>query len=216
MTTEIAPRESTELATTINREHAQVLASATNMVQFAVNCGDLLLQVRESVPHGGWATWVEEHFDGSDWVARKYMQLAREEKANRGRITEMGSIYAALRSIATPRPQIEAPAPPKLDPESAAGRMAAAAKALSRGDDDDGGLVVDAEAIEIAPTGVEERRWNTALKHMDDVRRCMSEAVNPDITSDATSQALQEASIAARQAAIDLEQMANAARRRAA
>lgn len=220
--TAITAAESKQLQTAINREHEFVRQSAKDMVQHALNCGNLLMQAKERVPHGGWAAWVDANFKGSEWVARKYMQLAREEQANRGRVTDMDSIRAALRSIASPRQQSSEPASPKLDPASDAGKMLGGARALARAGDENFGeeraidAVVDADVVELPPTGVEERKWNNALRRVDDVRRYMSEAVRAELTSDATAAALQEASTAARQIAIDLEQMSAAARRRAA
>lgn len=222
MSTDITRIESKQLQTAINREHDAVRQSASNMLEHALACGNLLLEAKSRVPHGGWAVWIEANFKGSDWTARKYMQLAREEKANRGSITEMPSIIAALRSIASPRQQSPEDSSPKLDPASDAGKMLGGARALARAGNENLGeeraidAVVDADVVELPPTGVEERKWNNALRRVDDVRRYMSEAVRAELTSDATAAALQEASTAARQIAIDLEQMSAAARRRAA
>lgn len=214
MSTAIALRENTELQISINREFAQTGIAARNMLEHAINCGNLLLQAKDQAPHGTWSAWVGANFDGSEWVARKYMQLARAHE-NGGGITDMESIRAAIRSIAAPRHQT-VEEPPALDPASPAGRMFDAAKAFSSADPDEDLPVLEGEAVELPPTGVEERRWSTTLKRVDVVRRCMGEAVNPELTSEATAQALQDASTAARQTAVDLEQMAATARRRAA
>ena len=201
----LAPRDVQELQVAINHEHAQVENCARDMVAHAVKCGELLLEAKAILPHGSWATWREANITVGEWMAQKYMAFAREERANPGRLTGMPSIRAALKAIA-------APPRPEVDPASSTGQMLSAAKAIARGDDEDD--IVDAHAVEIAPSGVEERRWNTALKRMDEVRRCMSEAVNPDLNPEAAARALQEASVAARQTAVDLEQMAAATRRR--
>lgn len=195
-----------ELGAAINTAHAQVVTSATNMVIRAVECGNLLIEAKERIPHGSWVEWLDENFDGSGWVARKYMALARAEAAERGSVTSSGTIRAALKSIATPRDQIE---PAKPDPNSATGMLLSSARGALRGSDE----IVDAEVVEGAPSGIEERRWTAALRRHEELRRAMNEAVNPTLTSSASAQALKEASIEARRFAVDLEQMAEARRR---
>lgn len=211
MSSALATRAAVQLQPAINHAHKQVLEAAGDMVDYAVKCGTLLLQAKEQVELGGWSTWVDDNFDGSRWVARKYMQLASSEIADPGSVTSQRSIGTALRHIATPRQQqIETAIAP--DPDSDAGRLLDAAKAYNRETHD----VIDAEVVEIAPSGVAERKWNTTLKRWDAVRQCMNEAVRTELTSDATAQALQDASIVARQIAVELEQMAQSARRRVA
>lgn len=210
MSVALAVPTSVELSSAINDQHAEVLRHATGMVGHAIKCGSLLIEAKATVVHGEWTPWLESNFHGSPWVAQKYMQLARAELANPGSITEMDSIGAALKAVATPRARVELPPAPALDPDSPGARLLAATKGLDRGEP----AYIDAESIEIAPSGIEERRWNTTLRRCDEVRSRMSEAVNPGLTSEAAAQALQEASIAARQTAIDLEHMASLARRR--
>lgn len=196
----------------INDAHTRVITSASNMVGYAVECGGLLIEAKERIPHGGWAAWLEENFEGSGWVARKYMQLARAEASDVGSITGISTITSALKSIATPRQaQIEAAKP---DPDSSTGLLLANARDALR--DNSSEKIIDAVVVADAPFGIEERRWTAALRRQEDFRRTMNEAVNPSLTPAAASQALQEASISARRFAVDLEQMAEAIRRRAA
>ena len=45
-------------------------------VDSARAAGDLLLQIRKQIGHGGWGDWLKQHWNHSDRVAQKYMQIA--------------------------------------------------------------------------------------------------------------------------------------------
>ena len=47
-----------------------------NAVDSARAAGDLLLQIRKQIGHGGWGDWLKQHWNHSDRVAQKYMQIA--------------------------------------------------------------------------------------------------------------------------------------------
>lgn len=208
MSTALATRSQTALASRINREHEKVLGAARNMVAHAVACGGLLAQVKEAVSHGQWGPWLAENFAGSEWTAQVYMRLARSEHANPGSITEMPSIDMALKSIATPR---RAALPSgSVDPDSPVGKLLGAARSAGRGE-----VVIDAEVVEDAPPGIEPRKWTGLLGQMAAVRDCMNEAAQPGLSPESSAGALNEASTAARRAAVDLEHLAGVVRRRA-
>jgi hypothetical protein len=45
-------------------------------VDSARAAGDLLLKIRKQIGHGGWGDWLKQHWNHSDRVAQKYMQIA--------------------------------------------------------------------------------------------------------------------------------------------
>ena len=49
------------------------LRSAVDSARFA---GDLLFAIRKQVGHGNWGEWLKQHWNHSDRVAQKYMQIA--------------------------------------------------------------------------------------------------------------------------------------------
>ena len=49
------------------------LRSAVDSARFA---GDLLFAIRKQVGHGNWGSWLKQHWNHSDRVAQKYMQIA--------------------------------------------------------------------------------------------------------------------------------------------
>lgn len=204
-------RSAEELMSAINSEHQQALGAARNTVEHALRCGELLVEAKTLVPYGTWVRWLGENTELSEWTAMAYMKLARGEAANPGSIQDSPTILAALRSLASPRRQPDSSA--SLDPESPAGKMVAATRKASHADPPP---VIDATAVEEPPDGVEVTKWNTALDHVSQMQRCMGEATQEGLTVSATFTALTEGSMAARQVAIDLEQMAAVVRRRQA
>jgi hypothetical protein len=61
-------------------------ASATDQaraaITSAIECGDLLVRQKASVPHGAWLPWLTDHCpDISAETARRYMRLAKRSQA---------------------------------------------------------------------------------------------------------------------------------------
>jgi hypothetical protein len=69
-----------ELAAQINSGHSAVLGSLTSALEQAMATGNLLLEARETIPHGGWLPWLRENCPNiPERTARHYMRLARGE-----------------------------------------------------------------------------------------------------------------------------------------
>jgi hypothetical protein len=66
-----------ELAAAINAEHAACGRALTTGLEHAIRAGELLIQARHAIPHGGWLPWLGAHFDGSARTAQAYMRVAR-------------------------------------------------------------------------------------------------------------------------------------------
>jgi hypothetical protein len=91
-----------ELATEINSAHAACESSYADALEHAFRCGELLIQAKAQLPHGGWTSWLAENFAGADRTARAYTQLARTSEEERRTLAGLG-VYAALKTLAAPR-----------------------------------------------------------------------------------------------------------------
>jgi hypothetical protein len=94
-----------ELGAAIRREHDAVLAGVRATVEAAIRCGRLLQEAKAQVPHGGWATWLAQHFPASARTAQNYMRLAQYPNAQ---LPADLTIDGALKQIA-PRQEVDQP-----------------------------------------------------------------------------------------------------------
>jgi hypothetical protein len=90
-------RPSQALAAAINREVELAEATFSSTVQHAVRAGELLLEAKRALPHGGWRPWVEENFCRSLRTAQAYMRIAAHRNAQG--LAHLG-IEGALKQIA--------------------------------------------------------------------------------------------------------------------
>lgn len=65
------------IASAINAAHAGVEAAKREGARYAVECGRLLMQAKETVPHGGWDAWLRLNTTVSPRTAQLYMRIAR-------------------------------------------------------------------------------------------------------------------------------------------
>ncbi len=68
----------TTLAGEINREHDQAITAARTALEHARACGELLIQAKTQVGHGGFLEWLEANCRVKPRQSQKYMKLARE------------------------------------------------------------------------------------------------------------------------------------------
>ena len=66
------------LAEQIRTAHAAVSTALRDGVRHALAAGQLLLQAKQAVGHGGWSTWLQRQCRFSPRTAQAYMRLARE------------------------------------------------------------------------------------------------------------------------------------------
>lgn len=66
-----------DLAEAIRAKHMEANATAQRAVLLAVEAGQLLIQAKGQVEHGGWSDWLAQNCQFSDRTARTYMSLAR-------------------------------------------------------------------------------------------------------------------------------------------
>lgn len=90
----------------INEAHQFTREHATCAVEWAVTCGQLLIEAQESCEHGEWLPWLSANVPGiSVRKAQGYMRLARHclaDPANTQRVAHL-SLRAALAEIAEPK-----------------------------------------------------------------------------------------------------------------
>lgn len=65
------------IAVAINDAHAGVEAAKRLGTRYAVECGRLLIEAKETVPHGGWDAWLRANTQVSPRTAQLYMRIAR-------------------------------------------------------------------------------------------------------------------------------------------
>jgi phage N-6-adenine-methyltransferase len=80
------------LVAQIEAEHQAAIGAAQSAIERAIACGQLLIQAKSEVGHGGWQLWVEEHLSFGARQASKYMRLAAgaQELANRNCGSDLG------------------------------------------------------------------------------------------------------------------------------
>jgi len=65
------------IITQINNHHLLAFRQANDAVANAKAAGQLLLQVKASMPHGQWTAWIKENLEVSDRQAQRYMAVAQ-------------------------------------------------------------------------------------------------------------------------------------------
>ncbi len=66
----------TSAAAEINRLHAQAQHKATEAISHALAAGKLLREVKATIGHGGWCSWLQENVSVTPRQAQRYMALA--------------------------------------------------------------------------------------------------------------------------------------------
>jgi hypothetical protein len=95
----------TDLATTINSEHALAYRAALDALQHAILCGEALIEARATIPDGQWMRWVDNHLDMSMAAIQRYTRIAtyREQLLSAdARPKSINGAISYLRGIGTP------------------------------------------------------------------------------------------------------------------
>ena len=80
-------------------ESAELCESCGRLtVEHAIRCGRALLAAKSKVKHGEWLDWLKDHFNYSQPMASRYMDIANYSRANN--LAEATSVRDALRLIA--------------------------------------------------------------------------------------------------------------------
>ncbi len=95
-----------DLAQRINQEHLAADSAGSAFLAHARTAGELLLQVKEQLPHGDFTPWVRANFQGRARTARAYMQISRrwpEIEAKRQRAATL-SAREAIKLLSPVKP----------------------------------------------------------------------------------------------------------------
>jgi len=91
------------LATLIQQRHEAVAASLKEAVSNAIATGELLLEAKRQVGHGGWLPWLAENLpDIAERTAQAYMRIARAPLEKRNAVADL-PLREALAAIASPK-----------------------------------------------------------------------------------------------------------------
>ena len=102
------------LAAQINDAHRACERAVRDGLGHAIEAGNLLIEVKKQVGHGGFLDWLKSNIDFSERTARGYMRVAR----NRQRVADM-SLRDALKSLAEPSRRADDPVAVQHDDEAA-------------------------------------------------------------------------------------------------
>jgi hypothetical protein len=101
--TELAASNSLpDLAARIRIEHRAASDKLSEALAHAMAAGDLLIEAKALVPHGGWLPWLADHVDISERTAQLYMRVAKNRaeieasKAQRIADLSLGEAMALL------------------------------------------------------------------------------------------------------------------------
>jgi hypothetical protein len=102
-------------ASEINRLHRLVTEAAQTSLQYSIEIGTMLIDVKKDVKHGDWEEWLAKHCpEISERTARMYMRLAKPENAEKleAAANENGNAVADL-SVRSAAKLLSKPRPPK-------------------------------------------------------------------------------------------------------
>lgn len=85
----------------IRAEHKAAQDHQRQSVEHAIRCGELLLQAKTQVGHGGWTTWLAVNVKFSETAARGYMRLAGIDETKRQRVADL-TLREALNCVSRP------------------------------------------------------------------------------------------------------------------
>jgi len=147
-----------EITGELGARHAAFETALGQALEHAFRAGELLIEAKALVPHGGWLRWLEENFAGSERTAQGYMQLASESDPRL--VADLG-VRGALAALAAPT------TPATLDDGQPAEPGAPSAIDLLR---EEGGLELEHAGAELAQedahrnhfprAGVERATWS--------------------------------------------------------
>jgi hypothetical protein len=90
------------LVAQINAAHRAVCGNALKAVEYAAECGRLLIKAKLGVRHGKWGAWVKANTEVSERLAQSYMQIAKgwDQIKAKTQTSAVLSIDGALKLIA--------------------------------------------------------------------------------------------------------------------
>jgi hypothetical protein len=93
-----------ELAARIRSEHEAVGSAVRSALDHAVAAGQMLIEAKSSLPHGGWLLWLRSHCKIPPRTASHYMRLAKRLPES-ARVADL-TVTEALDLLAPPPPDL--------------------------------------------------------------------------------------------------------------
>jgi hypothetical protein len=84
----------------INHHHRLAFRQANDAVANAKAAGQLLLQVKASVPHGQWTAWVKANLEVSDRQAQRYIAVAQGKPVPLRKLADKTDTVSVLQTTA--------------------------------------------------------------------------------------------------------------------
>ncbi len=100
VTPEDLDRMNLQKAARVNELQEQIVHSAQNMVQYAIEIGNILKEVKDSLEFGEWLPWVKSNLDIHPTTVQDYMRLAKANTVSSLYLDDVTSINEALKLIA--------------------------------------------------------------------------------------------------------------------
>lgn len=91
-----------DLAVRIDASHCEVVAAAESTLTHAMAAGDMLLEAKAKVGHGGWLSWLKENTSVPPRTASHYMRLAKRRDEIGKDVADL-TVTDALTLLAPPR-----------------------------------------------------------------------------------------------------------------
>ena len=107
LTCEIRTARLAELADGIRREHNAARVALQAGLSHAFHVGDLLIEAKALIPHGGWLEWLADNSALSERTAQLYMRVAKarprlEKSATVAGLTLRGAVALLTPPTVTP------------------------------------------------------------------------------------------------------------------
>jgi hypothetical protein len=80
----------------INTHHKNAMNHVKGAVESAIEAGKLLIQVKASLPHGAWTTWLNTNIGVSERQAQRYMAVAKGKHVPRLLETDKNDTVSVL------------------------------------------------------------------------------------------------------------------------
>ena len=80
------------LANQIREAHRDVSTLLMRSVERAFTAGELLIEAKQQLSHGGWLEWLREYVEISESTAQRYMRLARNRNVIKANTTSMSDL----------------------------------------------------------------------------------------------------------------------------
>ncbi|GJD47241.1 hypothetical protein AFCDBAGC_5134 [Methylobacterium cerastii] len=106
------------IAGAINAAHAGVEAAKREGARYAVECGRLLAQAKETVPHGGWDAWLRLNTTISPRTAQLYMRIARHVEGDPSKAQRVAGLSVREAAAEATGPKRATVARTPLSPEA--------------------------------------------------------------------------------------------------